>query len=1099
MNINESLNVFEEAPSPMCVLDAFSPEFKILKVNKAYSQTVFNNSDSYHEKPFFELFSSIQTEVNEAELNRLKQSFQKVISSGQKDEISGLKVERENKSNHLSEQYWKVVNTPVFDDQEKVKYIIHSIFDITAEYLNDRNNRIILENTPEAFMIVDLSLNLINCNATFKRKFENVFGFEAPIGFNVLDFVRPERKKIVETNFQNALKGETVKDMLSFKGIDGTDLFIKAIHKPIYDATGHAFGVFVSMQDVTEKQKVKERLKAEEARFQALVESGNDIIIVFNETLRPKYISPSMQGILGYTKEEAYSLDMMQIVHPEDQAHVEEELHQSIQQPGNTIFVTPARMKHKNGSWRWFDGTITNMLHNPEIRGIVDNFKDITVKVETEQKLKEAKDKLESLIESIEGIIWESEADTLELNYVSTKVEQILGHSQKQWLQEKNFWKNNIHPDDKSRVLNTIRSKINKNKIHELEYRIKKANGEYIWVRDVITVIPKNDGPDILRGIIIDINQQKKLSNLLEEAYRIAKIGNWEYNIKEDNLFWSDFMYELHEFPKHMKPKIEHVLGFYEAIHNSENVTERINKAFIGGATFDKELELTTPKENKKWVRTVGTPEVVDGKCIRVFGSSQDITDRVTAQHELKEAEEKLRNVVEHSTNMFYTHNIDGVLTYVSPQSTYFLGCKPEEAKRRWMEFVTDHPQNELGIQLTQKTIATGEIQQAYELQLKTADNRIIWVEVNEAPLLENGKTTAIVGSLTDITERKKYETQLKESIERYNYVTKATRDAIYDWDIKTNKVIWGEGLKNLFGYDPETFSEIENAWDKHIHPEDFEEFRMILNQALENKSKQRWVHEYRFKKANGAFTYVSETGYIIRDNKGNASRMIGTIRDVSEAVAAKNEIKASLSEKETLLSEIHHRVKNNLAVVSGMMQLQAFEEEDTQLQAKLFDSVARIKTMATVHELLYQSRSFSKLEFSDTVQKLVQNISQTLQPASNIKMEMHCDSIKLNISQAIPASLIINEVLTNTYKHAFNGQADGTITFHLQKKGKQIFIQIKDDGVGFPPDFNPESSPSLGFHLIKVLSEQIQASYTYKNNEAGTLFELSFTKILSK
>jgi two-component sensor histidine kinase len=178
------------------------------------------------------------------------------------------------------------------------------------------------------------------------------------------------------------------------------------------------------------------------------------------------------------------------------------------------------------------------------------------------------------------------------------------------------------------------------------------------------------------------------------------------------------------------------------------------------------------------------------------------------------------------------------------------------------------------------------------------------------------------------------------------------------------------------------------------------------------------------------------------------------------------------------------------------MMQLQAFESENEDLQNKLYDSVVRIKTMATVHELLYQSQSFSKLEFSETLRKLVENISDTLQTSNEIETKIYCDPLKLNINQAIPASLIVNEVVTNIYKHAFGERKSGMIKFDLYEDEDLITIRIEDNGTGFKTDSSEESS-SLGLHLIKVLSEQINATYVYKNKEEGrgAYFKLQFQR----
>lgn len=176
------------------------------------------------------------------------------------------------------------------------------------------------------------------------------------------------------------------------------------------------------------------------------------------------------------------------------------------------------------------------------------------------------------------------------------------------------------------------------------------------------------------------------------------------------------------------------------------------------------------------------------------------------------------------------------------------------------------------------------------------------------------------------------------------------------------------------------------------------------------------------------------------------------------------------------------------------MMQLQAFDSENEELKAKLYDGVVRIKTMATVHELLYQSNSFSQLEFSETLTKLAKNISETLQTGTQISLDINCQPITLNINQAIPASLIVNEVLTNAYKHAFRDTKAGKIDFELTEKGEYIEIVIKDDGAGFR-DEDILNSGSLGMHLIDVLSEQLGGENNYKNADKGTVFTLRFER----
>ncbi|MCH7963994.1 MAG: PAS domain S-box protein [Bacteroidetes bacterium] len=171
------------------------------------------------------------------------------------------------------------------------------------------------------------------------------------------------------------------------------------------------------------------------------------------------------------------------------------------------------------------------------------------------------------------------------------------------------------------------------------------------------------------------------------------------------------------------------------------------------------------------------------------------------AEQIIKANEIKLRNIIEHSSNLFYSHTPDHVLTYLSPQTREFFDCEPEEVRIRWNEFVTENPNNEIGLILTEKAIKTGKVQPSYELELVGKKGRKLWVEVNEAPVVEGEHTVAIVGALTDITERKQAEEALRESKERFRAVVDTANDAIITIDNRGNIVGWNNSAKVMFGY----------------------------------------------------------------------------------------------------------------------------------------------------------------------------------------------------------------------------------------------------------------------------------------------------------
>jgi two-component sensor histidine kinase len=211
--------------------------------------------------------------------------------------------------------------------------------------------------------------------------------------------------------------------------------------------------------------------------------------------------------------------------------------------------------------------------------------------------------------------------------------------------------------------------------------------------------------------------------------------------------------------------------------------------------------------------------------------------------------------------------------------------------------------------------------------------------------------------------------------------------------------------------------------------------------------------------------------------------------------VTHQNELENSLNEKETLLAEIHHRVKNNLAVISGMLQIQSFKETDEEFQKKLMDSTMRIKSMANIHEQLYQSQSFSNMDFETGLKNLVKTIIDTMSDGKSVHTSFKLEPVKLNINQAVPCSLIVNEVVTNSLKHAFKDRNDGVISVYLAKIEQELRLKITDNGPGFKNEENSRESNSLGLELIHTLAHQLEADYQYgsRENESGAHFNMEF------
>lgn len=331
----------------------------------------------------------------------------------------------------------------------------------------------------------------------------------------------------------------------------------------------------------------------------------------------------------------------------------------------------------------------------------------------------------------------------------------------------------------------------------------------------------------------------------------------------------------------------------------------------------------------------------------------------------------------------------------------------------------------------------------------------------------------------------------------RYNIISNITNEVIWEWNIETDFHFWSGHNTDLIGENAQKEDLSLNSWFKKIHPKDVERVKQSFFNTINSNDEIKWEEEYRFLKEDGTYAEVYDRGFVIRNDENKAVQFLGGMQDISKIKESEVIIRNSLKEKETLLSEIHHRVKNNLAVISSMLQLQSFQEKNEELTDKLMDSIMRIKSIANIHEQLYESKSFSNMEFGDNLKKLIRTIIQTIQTRTKLQLQYDLDSITLNVQQAVPCSLIVNEVMTNILKHAYPDSKTGFVKIHLVEKNADIKLCITDDGVGLPENFNPKDLSSLGIQLIQTLTQQLEGSYRYcsPNNGSGTEFHLQFKK----
>jgi two-component sensor histidine kinase len=210
--------------------------------------------------------------------------------------------------------------------------------------------------------------------------------------------------------------------------------------------------------------------------------------------------------------------------------------------------------------------------------------------------------------------------------------------------------------------------------------------------------------------------------------------------------------------------------------------------------------------------------------------------------------------------------------------------------------------------------------------------------------------------------------------------------------------------------------------------------------------------------------------------------QMMVLLEDITKEKEYEMELEKNLEEKNILLAEIHHRVKNNLAIILGLIELQSVDVSDELAQSLLVKTRNRIHSISGIHEMLYQNESFSDISFEEYVKKLVKRLQHSYENEDRpVQIQLDADNLRINMNRAVPLGLLLNELITNSYKHAFKNIDDPVIEISFKRQNGNVQIEYRDNGPGFDSN-KMEYSKSLGLTLIKTSLMQLEADYTISN-----------------
>ncbi len=477
----------------------------------------------------------------------------------------------------------------------------------------------------------------------------------------------------------------------------------------------------------------------------------------------------------------------------------------------------------------------------------------------------------------------------------------------------------------------------------------------------------------------------------------------------------------------------------------------------------------------------------------KVLAVVRDITKRKLAAEALLESEERFRTLTALAPVGIYLTNSEGFCQYVNPRWCAMAGLSLEEALGKgWLRGL--HPEDRDKVLANWVKMTGSEGHWGYEYRFLTPEGKITWVYGLATPQFDTkGKITCYIGINTDITERKQAESVLRESEERYHSLFDSSPDGLMLTAPDGRILSANESMCRLLG---RTESEIIQIGRSGIM--DTSDPRLAL--VLEERARTgRIINvELTCVRKDGEKIPVELSSTVFQDKDGN-TRTSMIIHDITKRKQAEVALQASLADKEILLREVHHRVKNNMAAIIGLFDLQQQAMDDQHSQAILVELSSRVRAMSLVHEKLYRSESLSQIDFQEYIQSLLSHL-RTSYGSPDVRCKVDAHGIFLPLDLAVPCGMIINELITNALKYAFPEERSKAtdeaahLWIVMRHDHDRFSLSVADNGVGFPQGFDLNTAKTLGLSLVRMLGQHQLGGRYQVDQTRGIRFTLTFS-----
>lgn len=896
----------------------------------------------------------------------------------------------------------------------------------------------------------------------------------------------PETGKAIWASDQRVMESGTTwhyEEVAESNGIKRTFLSTKC---PYTSPQGELMGIIGICRDITDRKQVEEIMR----RHLAAVEAASDGIAIVNSAGEYIYLNDSHVKIFGYDNaEELLGKNWQELYESEEIDRIENQVFPIVLEQGK--WQGEATAKKRNGTFFTEEISLTSLADG----GLICVCRDITERKKVEERLR-LRDR--AIVASNNGIIIcaNTQIDS-PLIYINPAFERMTGYSAAEVLGKNCRF---LQGNDKNQPgLQKLRAAIKEGAGCTVILRNYRKDGSLFW--NELTISPIYDSNHNLThyvGVQSDITDRKqaeeqlrattsRLSALIEnlqlgllvkdESQQVVLINKsfcdmFKIPVIAPALIGADFS----EFAQEYKYLFANPKEFLERHHQINQAREIVTNEEImmaDGRIFERDY----------------VPIFAKGEYRGHLWMYRDITERKQAETALRLTQERLQYLLSSSTAVIYSARVNGSYsaTFMSDNVFAITGYTAQEFTQDssfWANHI--HPEDASRIlAIVPQIWEQGD--QILEYRFLHKNGKHIWI-YDQAKLVRDadGNPLEIVGYWADISDRKQAEAALQQAKDQLQAVLNAVPGFV-SWVSSDLRYIGvNQNLAATFNLSPEDFVGQSLGFLEHNY-----QFAELMNQFF--ASSDNSANIVIDQPING--TIHNHLIAFQKYQQGNSAVSVGI--DITDRKKAETALRTSLKEKEVLLKEIHHRVKNNLQVISSLLKLQSAYIKDEQALGLFIDSYNRVKSMALIHEKLYQSSTLAKINAYDYINNLADNLFRSYSVSSaSVELNMEIDRIELDIDTAIPCGLIINELVSNSLKYAFSGRTKGEININfLQQSNNNITLSVSDNGVGLPPDFDIEKVNSLGLQLVYNLTNQLDGELEIKC-DSGTFFQINFKQL---